>query len=81
MADTEYLLTTVDNPYSPFTQFDEWYAYDTMHGYNTCSLLARITKTSEELSDKDRDLAIQLAMDEIIEENVTGMFKRVTREG
>ncbi len=28
-------LTTVDNPYDPFTQWDEWYAYDEGKGYAT----------------------------------------------
>ena len=43
---TEYMLTTIDNPYSPFTQFDEWLEFDTLKGYNTCGYLARVAKTS-----------------------------------
>lgn len=35
-------LTTADNPYCPFEQFDQWYQYDTTHGYNTCGLVARL---------------------------------------
>lgn len=35
-------LTTSDNPYDPFEQFDDWYQYDTSHGYNTCALIARL---------------------------------------
>ena len=42
--DADVMLTTVDNPYSPFTQFDDWYSYDVLKGHNTCSLLARMTK-------------------------------------
>jgi hypothetical protein len=75
----EYMLTTVDNPYNPFTQFDEWLAFDTQMGYATPSLLARITKNSDELSDPDQALSIQVAIDEIISENVTGMFRKVQR--
>lgn len=75
----EHMLTTIDNPYNPFTQFDAWYVYDTDKGYNTCALLARITKSSDELSDYDQALAIELAMHEIIKENVTGLFKLITK--
>lgn len=32
-------LTTFDNPYSPYEQFEEWYRYDTDHGYNSSGLL------------------------------------------
>lgn len=35
-------LTTEDNPYDFFEQFDQWYQYDTTHGYNTCGLIARL---------------------------------------
>lgn len=77
---TVHMLTTRDNPYSPFTQFLEWYAFDNMHGYNTSGMLAMFTITSDELSNFDQDLAIELAMNEIIEEDVVGLYKKVTRE-
>ena len=76
---TEYMLTTVDNPFDPFTQWDEWFAFDTQAGYHTSSLLARITILSNELSEPDQALAIQLAIDEIVKENVSGMFKKVSK--
>lgn len=73
----QHMLTTIDNPYDPYTQWDEWYAYDTGQGYNTSELLARITITSDELSETDQDLAIENAIDEIVRENVLGIFKKV----
>ena len=33
----DWMLTTSDNPYNPFTQFDEWQMFDSLQGYNTCS--------------------------------------------
>jgi hypothetical protein len=77
---TDYMLTTVDNPFNPFTRFDEWLAYDMAMGYNTVAFLARIVKTSEELSETDQDLAIQRAIDEIVEENVSGVWRKVTKD-
>jgi hypothetical protein len=78
--DQEYMLTTVDNPFNPFTEFDQWLAYDIMMGYNTASFLDRIAKTSNEMSEPDQALAIQQAIDEICEENVSGMWKKVTKD-
>lgn len=75
--DTEFMLTTIDNPYSPFSQFDEWLAFDTSKGYNTCGLLARITKSSDELSEADQALAIDEAMNEIVKENILGLHIKV----
>lgn len=76
----ETMLTTVDNPFNPFTQWDEWYAFDESKGYYTCAYLARIAKSSDELSEADEDLAIQLAIDEIVNLNILGIYKKVIRE-
>lgn len=71
-----YLLTTTDNPFSPVTQYDEWLVWDMAH-HNTNALLARVVRTSPELSDTDNLLAIQDAIDEIVEENVSGFHTKV----
>ena len=76
----EYMLTTVDNPYDPFTHFDEWLRYDIGKGYNTCNYLARIVQTSNELSDELNDRAINDAIDEICEYNWLGIYKKVTKD-
>lgn len=70
-------ITTLDNPYDYFTQFDEWYAFDTSHGYNTCAYVARIAKTSSEMSDSDYEKAVNDAVDEIWRMNLTGNYKKV----
>ena len=77
---TKYMLTTVDNPFNPFTEFNEWLQWDTVAGYNTPSLLARIASYSNDLSEPDQELAIQQAIDEIVRENVNGMFRKVSAE-
>lgn len=47
----DYYLTTVDNPYDPKTQFDEWNVYDLMLGYST---LQRMAKMEDYLTNKLR---------------------------
>ena len=76
---SDSMLTTTDNPFDPFTQWDEWFAFDTRAGYGTCSYLARIATTSDALSPADQALAIELAIDEIVEMNVLGIYKKVQR--
>lgn len=70
-------LTTLDNPYDYFTQFDEWNAFDMAKGYNTCSYLARIALTSTEMSDKDYEDAVEDAVDEALRLNITGNYKKI----
>lgn len=76
----ESMLTTIDNPYDPFDQFDEWYSYDARLGYHTPSFLARITFVSDETSETDQRIAIENSIDEIVKENINGLYKKVTRE-
>lgn len=74
-------LTTVDNPYDPFTQFKEWYAFDTVQkGYYTSEYLARIAPYSSEMPDEMVEILREKAIDEIVELNVLGIYKKVTKE-
>ena len=73
----EHMLTTVDNPFNPFTHFDEWFSWDESSGYRTTGLLARVMKSSDELSEADQSLAMELAIDEIVNENVLGIYRKV----
>ena len=75
-----YMLTTADNPWSPFTQFNEWYAFDTAKGYNTCAYIARLTGTLDpEMDDYTNDYIMDAAIDEILDYNLTGNYKLVSR--
>lgn len=74
------MLTTVDNPFNPFEDFDRWRTFDEDKGYFTCEYLGRIARTSHELSEADEFLTIELAIDEIIELNVLGIYKKVVSE-
>lgn len=76
----EVMITTVDNPHDPFTDFWNWYQWDERAGYHTTSFLARIVQTSNEISDADWDLAMDQAIDEIVKENVSGVHTKVMRE-
>lgn len=76
----ERMLTTVDNPFNPFTQYNEWDRWDQRHGYYTSALLARICKSSNDLSDLDQSIAIDTAITEIVRENVSGMHRAVTMD-
>lgn len=76
----EHMLTTADNPFNPFTRFDEWRTWDQAHGYHTLAYLARVTRTSDELSEADQSQAIEIAIDEIVKHNITGNYKKVSSD-
>ena len=73
-------LTTRDNPYDPFEQFDSWFAFDISHGYNSCGLLARIARTSDQLTDRENEQEIEEAIDWIVKNDLSLNFKKVVKE-
>lgn len=79
MKDTnnkKVMLTTFDNPYDPYKQFTHWFLFDTQKGYNSCAYLGRIAKTSEMLSEKENNIEIENAIDEIIKYDFLNVYKK-----
>lgn len=72
-------LTTFDNPFDPFEQFDSWRMFDIEKGHYSCEYLARIAKTTDDMSQKEYDEEIERAIDEIIANDFLCKFKKVTR--
>lgn len=77
---TKCALTTFDNPFDPFDQFDSWFRFDSDKGYNSCSYLDRIARTSDQLSEEENDREIERAIDEIIKFDFMNIYKKVTRQ-
>lgn len=73
------MLTTSDNPYDPFEQFQSWFLFDVEKGYNSCAYLGRIARTSEQLSDEENNIIIEKAIDEIIKYDFRNIYKKVKR--
>lgn len=80
MAKTICAITTYDNPFDPFDQFDSWYMFDMNRGYNTCGWLGRLAMTSDALSDSENNEEIERVINDIIKYDPTGMYIKVTRE-
>ena len=72
-------ITTVDNPYDPFEQFDKWFLFDEEKGYHTTSYLGRIARTSDQLSDEENTKEVERAIDEIIKNDFLNIYKKVKR--
>ena len=72
------MLTTVDNPYNPYEEFSQWFIFDVLKGYNTCGYLARIARTSRQLSDEENNAEIERAIDVIIKNDFMRIYKKLT---
>ena len=77
--ETEFMLTTFDNPFDPFEDFASWFKFDVEKQYYSCSYLARIATLSDEMTQKERDIEIERAIDEIIFYDFRNIYKKVSR--
>lgn len=74
-----YMLSTIDNPYNPFTEWENWFAFDSARGYHSSEYLGRIAKTSYGLSDELNEKEIERAIDEIVKYNA-GFYVKIGKE-
>ena len=77
---TECKLTTIDNPFDPFEEFDSWFMFDIENGYKSCEYLARIAKLSDDMTESEVEEEIERAIDEIIYYDFRNIYKKVKRE-
>lgn len=76
---TKVALTTFDNPFDPFEQFDSWFLFDIEKGYNSCAYLGRIARTSDLLSDEENEEEIERAIDEIVKYDFRNIYYKAKR--
>ena len=76
------MVTTYDNPYNPFTHWDDWYKWDANNQYYTPELLARYINDEDAIDDIERAQLEARAINTIIDDgplhNVWTVVKRNT---
>ena len=78
--ENDVMLTTFDNPFNPFENFDSWLLFDKEKGYNSCERLARLLQITEDMSQVEIENERIRAIDRLIELDFTNTFTRVTRD-
>ena len=76
---TIHTLSTKDNPFNPFDEYDQWFAFDHECGYNSSEYLARLAHTSDYLSPEQNEIEIEKAIDDIIRNDPTGNYIKVSK--
>jgi len=72
-----YMLTTIDNPFHPLYEYDEWLRYDEDHGYYTNEYLARVVGSSTILSEAEEQTLVNKAIDDIIRLDLQNIYKKI----
>ena len=71
------LLTTVDNPFDPINEFDEWFKFDAINQYGTLDYLARVARTSSEMTEEEYNREVERAIDQIIANDFMNLYKKI----
>lgn len=78
-SNKDFMLTTYDNPFNPFTDFETWWKTDILLGHDCCGLLAQTAFTSEVYSDEINEKETIRAMDEICKDFPL-IYRKVSKE-
>ncbi len=75
-----YMLTTYDNAFDPFNEFEQWYNFDCRKGYNTCEKVYTNGNFREDLTSIEEAKEQNKAIDEVLKNDFQNLYRRVTEE-
>lgn len=73
------MLTTVDNPFNPFDNFDDWYMYDQDHHNFCCERLAEVLGETKDSNEVEEIKMTESAIDYIVTNDVLNKYQKVQR--
>ena len=80
MANEEsFMLTSYNNPYNPFDDFEVWFKFDQLFGFDCCGMLDKEANLSDVASDEINSKEIVEAMKRIVEK-FPMIYKMVSRK-
>lgn len=78
MAQTkETWVTTLDNPFDPFKEPENWKRFDEDNGYHTTSLIARFINFADDYDDETFNQCLEDAVDDLVRFNFYGNYRKV----
>lgn len=80
MKNKETWVTTLDNPFDPFKEAENWKRFDEDHGYHTTSLICRFLVDSDEFDEETYRECLESAVDDVVRFNPTGNYRKVVNE-
>lgn len=76
----QFALTTFDNPFNPFDDFDQWHSFDKEKGYDSSEKVMRLAELTDEMTDIEENLEIERAIDRIITLDFQNIYKKVSKD-
>lgn len=69
------MLTTIDNPYDPYTEYDQWLDWDHEHGYFTQEYMGRLANVAMDTDGDDLDAITDRVIQFILKNDSENIYK------
>lgn len=76
---TNTMLSTTDNPFNPYLDFDNWLRFDNDYKYNSLGLVMRFALITDEMSESQEEYEYERAIDEIVKYDPLGIRIKVRK--
>lgn len=76
----QFALTTFDNPFNPFDDFNQWLSFDKDHDYDSSEKVMRLAQLTDDMTDIEENLEIERAIDRIIALDFLNIYKKVSQD-
>ena len=73
------MLSTFDNPFNPFDDYNSWMLFDKEKGYDSSERLMRIANIDDSMSEEEIDAEVERAIDEIIKYDFMNVYVKITK--
>lgn len=77
LANRKVFVTTFDNPFNYFNDFENWFAWDKKMGWNTCGIMADLTGNISNLSPEETATVIEGACKRLVSVDILGIWHLV----
>ena len=73
------MMSSIDNPFNPFEDFESWHLYEQEKGFDPCSIVARLANLSDDMSEEEIDLETERVIDRFIALDPLNRFEKVIK--
>lgn len=80
MNNRKVSITTIDNPFDPIDDFDNWFLFDVEKGYYSCNKIARLIEEFDGMTQIEEDQQLEKAIDRLIQIDPLDIYKKVVKE-
>ena len=70
-------ITTFDNPYDPFTEYEQWNIFDNLKGYCSEQRVASLAHYFDGMTAEEEDEEYENAIDRLVKVDFLNIYKKV----